>query len=418
MRVSLLITIALAVLSPAAAQVPEPAPQPPILKVRAGTAAAISYESERKLRTAFEHLYNLEFKPAHHLFEEVAKAEPESATVCAFWASALLYEILAHQGSLQSQLFVTTNEFLRHPRAPVDPKLDAQFHAISARAEERAERRLAANPNDADALFGLGLVYGSRANYLAGVKAEYLDGVRIGEKAYDIHNRLRKLRPEIHDNSVVLGVREYVIGNLPRAARFLLLFLGARGSRDEGLGLFQDAAQYGEFLRTYAEVLLTVAYIREEKPESALESLQSLQARYPRNPIFLVELAKLYRQQKHYADAARASNALLTLTTKHPHNPRIVGPEDALLELGLTQADQGKFDLALETLERVEEVEGVDKRIQSMARLERGRILDRLGRRELALAQYKSVTDLAADARSVQAANRYKREPYDPANDN
>jgi len=416
MRIPLLLTIMLAALSAAAAQVPSPPPPEP--RVRAGTAAAISYASEQKLRGAFEHLYNLEFKPARRLFQEVADTEPQSATVCAFWASALLYEILAHQGSLQSQLFVTTNEFLRHPRAPVDPKLDQQFHTIATLTEQRAERRLTANPDDADALFALGLVYGGRANYLAGVKAEYLDGVRMGEKAYDIHQRLRKLRPEIHDSSVVLGVREYVIGNLPRTARFLLLFLGARGSRDEGLDFFQDAARHGEFLRTYAEVLLTVAYIREEKMESALQLLKSLQARYPRNPIFLLELARLYQQQKHYPEAARASHLLLTLTTEHPHNPRLVGPEDALLELGLTQVNQGKFDLALETLARVDKVEGADKRVRSRARLERGKILDRLGRREQALAQYRGVTDLAADAWAVQAANRFKRKPYQPGDDN
>jgi tetratricopeptide (TPR) repeat protein len=418
MRKFLILAIVLAGLSTLSAQVPEPAREPPVAKVRAGSAAAISFQSEKKLRAAFEHLYNLEFTPARRLFEEVAEAEPESATVCAYWASALLYELLAHQGSLQSQLFVTTNEFLRHQRAPVEPELDRQFHTVATRVEERAERRLAANPNDADALFGLGLVYGSRANYLAGVKAEYLAAVRLGEKAYDTHNRLRKLRPEVHDTSVVLGVREYVIGNLPKAARFLLLFLGARGSRDEGLGFFQDAARHGEFLRTYAEILLTVVYIREEKPDSALEILKSLQARYPRNPIFLVELAKLHRQQKRYADAARASHALLTLTTGHPHNPRIVGPEDALLQLGLIQADQDKFEIALDTLEKVEEVDDADKRIHSMARLERGKILDRLGQREQALALYKGVTDLAADARAVQAANRYKRKPYQPGKDN
>ncbi len=52
-----------------------------------------------------------------------------------------------------------------------------------------------------------------------------------------------------------------------------------------------------------------------------------------------------------------------------------------------------------------------------MARLERGKILDRLGRREQALALYKGVTDLAADVRAVQAANRYKRKPYEPDKD-
>ncbi|MBI2955892.1 MAG: hypothetical protein HYY26_01135, partial [Acidobacteria bacterium] len=93
-------------------------------QVRAATAAAISAESERTLRTAFTHLYNLEFTSALQLFEQVARTEPESATACSFWASAVLYEILARQGTLQSQLFVTSNEFLRLQRLPPDPELD------------------------------------------------------------------------------------------------------------------------------------------------------------------------------------------------------------------------------------------------------------------------------------------------------
>jgi tetratricopeptide (TPR) repeat protein len=389
---------------------------PPAIEaqVRAGTAAAISLESEQKLRRAFQHLYSLEFGPARRLFEEVARAEPESATVCAFWASGLLYEILAHQGSLQSQLFVITNEFLRHPRLPVDPVLDQDFHKASALAEQRAKRRLENDPNDADGLFGLGLTYASRANYLAGVKAEYLSGVRIGEKAYDLHQRLRELRPEIHDTGVVLGVREYVIGSLPAHTRFLLFFLGAGGKIDRGVEFLKETAERGELLRTYAEVLMAIVWVRAEKPDRALPSLKDLQQRYPHNPIFLLELAKLYHQMGRYPQAVRTCRTLLAEVTARPHNPRLIGPEDALLELGLVQASQGHMERALETLERVESIPDANKKVASQALLERGKIFDQQRRRQQAMAEYDKVLQLGIDLDSIRKARAYRKRPYQP----
>ena len=58
---------------------------PPQAALRPASAAAVSPASEEKLRAAFDHLYNLEFADAARLFEQVANAEPESATVCSFW---------------------------------------------------------------------------------------------------------------------------------------------------------------------------------------------------------------------------------------------------------------------------------------------------------------------------------------------
>ncbi len=386
-------------------------------QVRAGTAAAISFESEDKLHAAFEHLYSLEFAPAQQLFDEVIREEPQSATVCAFQASALLYEIMAHQGSLQSQLFVTTNEFLRHPRTPVDPALDRQFHLAAEMTITRAEKRLRANPNDADGLFALGLVYGSQANYLAGVKAEYLDGVRKGEKGYDLQKRLRALRPEIHDTGVVLGVREYVLGSLPAHTRFFLFFLGAGGNIQKGVEFLKDTAEHGEFLRTYAQVLVTVVHIRQKELERALPLLRQLQARYPRNPIFMLELAHLYQHTGRSREAAEMARLLLTEVTAHPHNPRVVGPEDALLLLGQLEAAAGQLERAIETLRRAAEVPGGNKKVTAEARLERGKVLDRLSRREQALAEYDKVLALGADLETVRAARAYRRRPYNPEKD-
>lgn len=384
-------------------------------ELRRTTAAAISAESEQKLRAAFECVYSLDFVPGRKLFEEVAEAEPASATVRAFWASALLYEILAYQGSLQSQLFVTTNEFLKHPRLPPDAALDQKFQAVVKEGLALAGQRLEANPNDPDGLFAAGLLYGDLANYAAGVQARYLDGVRLGEKAFDYHQRLRGLRPELHDTDVVLGVHDYILGSLPGVHRFFLFFAGVRGSRERGLGYFEEAARKGEFLSTYGQILLVVACIREQRLDRAAALLEDLHRRYPRNPVFALELARLDREGEKYAEATEVCHALLAELTAHPHNPRVVGPEDALLELGLIEAATGETPRALESLAEVDRVPDANPRVRARALLERGKLFDRLGEREKALAEYGKVIRLAAYPETTRLASLYTRQPYRPA---
>ena len=391
---------------------------PPQAALRPASAAAVSPASEEKLRAAFDHLYNLEFADAARLFEQVANAEPESATVCSFWSSALLYEILARQGTLQSQLFVTSNEFLRHQRIPPDPKLDARFHAVRQEAETRALRRLQRDPNDVDGLFALGLIRGNMANYLAGVKTDYLKGLRAGEESYEYMKKVRTLHPDIHDAGLVLGVHDYVIGSLPRSQRFLLFFLGSSGNRERGLMYLNEAAEKGEFLRTYAQVLTVVANIRENRLDQALQTGQSLLERYPRNPIFMLEMAKIYRQNERYREAMQLCRLFIVEMLAHPHNPRILGPEDGLLELARVEAAQGALDRALESLGRVKDVPNVNPRVATQALLERGKILDQLGKRELALAEYQKVVASSPDPDMTKQARNYQKRPYRPsAND-
>ncbi len=390
---------------------------PPQAALRPASAAAVSPTSEDKLRAAFDHLYNLEFTEGVRLFEQVAQAEPESATVCAFWGSALLYEMLARQGTLQSQLFVTTNEFLRHQRVPPDPQLDLRFRSVLQQAEQRAQRRLQRSPNDVDALFALGLARANMANYLAGVKADYLKGLRSGEESYEYMQKVRTLNPDIHDAGLVLGVHDYVIGSLPRSHRFLLFFLGASGNRERGLQYLQEAAEKGEFLRTYSQVLMVVANVRENRVSQALQIGQGLLERYPRNPVFMLEVAKLYRESARYRDAMQLCRLFIVEMLAHPHNPRILGPEDGLIELARVEAAQNSFDRALETLARVKDVPNVNPRVAAQALLERGKLLDRLGKRELALAEYQKVVKNSPDPDMTRLARTYQKRPYRPATD-
>ena len=388
-------------------QAAEPAPKPV-----GASAATVSPENEQKLHAAFERLYNLEFNAAKLLFHQVVADEPESATARAFLASALLYEILARQGKLQSQLFTMGNEFLRQPRLPPDPELKRRFLEVVKEAKGLAKRRLKKNPRDPDALFALGLTYGNLANYAAGVEGKYFRGLRQGEKAYKYHKKLRQLHPEIHDTGVVLGTRDYVLGSLPRVKRLFLFFVGARGNRQRGLEYLREAAEHGEFLRTYARVLVAVAWIRERQPEQARRVLEGLRLDYPRNPLFLFELAQFYRQQRHYPQAAQVCRELLDELISRPLNPRILGPEDALLELGRVQAAAGNLDDALASFHQVEQTADAEKVILAWAALERGRIFDLRGEREEALSEYEKVIPLMADPETIRLVRAYKVDPY------
>ena len=386
----------------------------PATRLLAAGAAAVSADSEAKLEAAFEHLYNLRFTAGLELFHQVIAAEPESASARAFLASGLLYETLAQQGTLQSQLFVTDNKFLRQPRVPADPESRARFQETVGKAQRLARQRLKKNPGDADGLFALGLTYAVLANFKAGVERKHFQGFRQGEKAYKHHKRLRQLHPEIWDTGVVLGVREYAVGSLPGLQRFFLSLLGARGSRQRGLEYLRATAKHGHLFRTYARLLLGVASIREGNREEARSVLEGLRADYPHNYLILSELAKLYRRQGYYREAAQAARELLAELTHHPPGPRILRPEDALLELARTQDAAGNREEALSSLQEVERMGSADKNVLAWALLERGRILDQEGERESALLEYEKVIRLAADPEAIRLAYFYKDAPFTP----
>jgi predicted negative regulator of RcsB-dependent stress response len=89
-----------------------------------------------------------------------------------------------------------------------------------------------------------------------------------------------------------------------------------------------------------------------------------------------------------------------------------------LIELARVEAAQGSLDRALETLARVKDVPNVNPRVASQALLERGKILDQLGKRELALAEYQKVLQGSRDADLTRQARNYQKRPYRPGASN
>jgi hypothetical protein len=82
-------------------------------------------------------------------------------------------------------------------------------------------------------------------------------------------------------------------GSLPGVKKFVLFFAGIHGDKQAGIEQIEIAADHGHYLRPFAKILLSLAALREEKPEVAQIQLSELVAEFPDNPLFSSELAKL-----------------------------------------------------------------------------------------------------------------------------
>src|SRR4029079_1377939 len=94
------------------------------------------------------------------------------------------------------------------------PEIDAEFRLHVNRAITLAERRVAANPKDAQAHYDLGAAVGLQASYVATVEGKMLAGFRAAQRAYDEHEKALALDSSRNDAARVVGCDRYVVSTL------------------------------------------------------------------------------------------------------------------------------------------------------------------------------------------------------------
>jgi tetratricopeptide (TPR) repeat protein len=108
---------------------------------------------------AFDHFYNLEYDQALAGFVAAAAKHPESATIRNHIAQTILYREMFREGMLQTEMLSSSNSFLKMPKLKMSAADQSQFTAAIQCAIELAQSRLKDNPDDADALYALGVSY-------------------------------------------------------------------------------------------------------------------------------------------------------------------------------------------------------------------------------------------------------------------
>jgi tetratricopeptide (TPR) repeat protein len=240
----------------------------------------------------------------------------------------------------------------------LDPQNRSRDDAFVAKVEAAiaaAEAWTLREPQRAEAWFYLGGAYGARVQWRS-LRRQLLRAARDGKRIKTSLEQALALDPGLQDAYFGIGLYHYYADVAPTALkmlRWLLLLPG--GDRELGLQEMLRARDRGELARGEADYQLHLLYLWYEKqPARALELLDGLRARHPRNPHFLQLIADV--QDVYLMDpvaSARSWQALLDAATRHAVAQPAMAEATARLGLA-TQLDRlGRRDEAIAHLRAV-----------------------------------------------------------------
>ena len=263
----------------------------PALLLCAISVAQIS--APATLDDGYRDMYNLEFAQAHQVFQQWEKLHPEDPLGPVSDAAAYLFNEFDRLHVLELELFVDDSHFEHRGKVAADPGTRQAFEGALARGEQIAQRLLARDAGNPDALFATALLQGLRGDYLALI--EKRDSTALGhmKSGRAIAEKLIAAHPTYYDAYLAVGVENYLLSLRPAPVRWLLRITGAQTDRTAGLEMLRITAEKGHYLLPYARLLLAVAAARDGDRARARDLLGGLAREFPHNHLYVTELAKL-----------------------------------------------------------------------------------------------------------------------------
>jgi hypothetical protein len=294
------------------------------------------------------------------------------------------------------QLLEVVSAWWRIQLDPNDRSRDEEFRARADASIAAIETWTMREPMRAEAWFYLGGAYGARAQWRV-LRGERLAAARDGKRIKDALERALELDSGLQDAYFGIGLYHYYADVAPAAAKFLRwLLLLPGGDRVEGLEEMLRAREGGELVRSEADYQLHLVYLWYEKqPERALDLLRDLRARHPRNPHFLERIADIEDVYLH--DTAASLRSWQSLLDAARAGRVAEAPlAETVARLGLAR----QLDRRLESDAASAHLRAIIERdpltpVGAVARahLQLGQVLDRVGQRTNAIAEYRAALD-------------------------
>ena len=360
-----------------------------------------------------KHFYNLDFPQALAEFEKDVARAPEDPIAHNQVAQTILYNDMFRNGALESEMIAGSNAFLK--REAIQPSAIDQkkFADAIARAMSICEARLQRNVKDKEALYALGMSYGLKANYDFLVRKAWSEALSGAGKARKYHERVTEIDAEFTDAFLVQGIHQYVVGSLPRTARFFGFFLGFRGDRAKGIEMLRKVEIYGQRNRLDAQVLLAAIYRREKRQTEAIPLLSVLGDRFPRNFLFQFELSQMYADLGEKArslailDQVESNRAARRNGYERVTRERVAFARGNLL-FWYNDLDQAVVSMKVATAGAAQLSLGTGV----LAWMRLGQIHDLRGERKEAIAAYQQAVKFAPGSEVAKEAKGYGRSAY------
>jgi hypothetical protein len=242
---------------------------------------------------AFQSLYNFEFPAAHKILDVYIAAHPDEPLPYSVRASAYLFAELHRLGILEGEFFEDDKRIAEKKKMNADPAVRRQLMQALEDAQSRAGAVLEKQPSDPYALFTMCVASGVRTDYTALVEKRQIRSLSMAKNANRYAQQLLKVDPNFYDAYLTAGLSEYLVGSLPFVIRWFVRFDNVKGSKEQGIRNVQLVAERGRYLRPFAKILLSIAYLRDKKPRKTQQLLVELARDYPANPLIRKELVKV-----------------------------------------------------------------------------------------------------------------------------
>lgn len=249
--------------------------------------------SSPELNTGFQQMYNLDFEGAHNTFKEWEQLHPDDPMGPVSNAAAYLFSEFNRLKILEFDLFTEDETFQKRPKLAPDPAIRSLFESELNRGDELANKKVAASPQDKQALLALVFANGLRSDYAAMIEKKNLAALNYSKASRAVAEKLLAADPTCFDAYLAVGVENYLLSLHAAPIRWLLRMDGAQTDKQEGIEKLKLTATKGYYLAPFARLLLAVAALRDKDRHTAHDLLAGLSRQFPQNDLYRKELQRI-----------------------------------------------------------------------------------------------------------------------------
>ena len=382
----------------------------------AAPARVLTPEALERSQSVMRAMYTLDYDRAEELSKRMIAEAPDDPAGYANLARTYWNEQLAGERLLTIDRFAASGFFSESPRyrVKIDPAAEKRFREACEEAIARGKKRLDQNPNDLAARYWLGVAYQNLGSYDFSLRRRWWSSFQHGEKTLRLHREILRREPDFADALLAIGVSNYVAAVVPWQVKWLTTLLGYRGSRERGKQELEDVARRGVLARDDARTVLCLLYTRDKQHDKVLQKLAELLERYPENYFAHLEMGGVAMRLNRMGRAIEIYQEILARIEAGQHRYGRLERAVVYNRLGAAQREQGSLEAAADWFRKVLDTGTASPRSQAVARLELGKTLDLMGRRQEALQEYRAVTlaeDFAGSRHEAEElrSRRYQR---------
>ncbi len=178
---------------------------------------------ETPIDRALRRLYNFDFAGSLAILHEAERAMPDHPLVYSVRAGTYLFMELDRLKILETRFFLNDDNLVDGTgKLEPDPTVRNKLFATLERCRQVAGERLAADPDDVDALFAMCMAAGVETDYAALVERRTWRKPAAGAHHAGAREKLLARTPPFYDALSRFSSLEYVVGDLPFFIRWFI----------------------------------------------------------------------------------------------------------------------------------------------------------------------------------------------------